>query len=275
MEDIRLVVSDMDGTLLNERSELSGYSFHVLERICQKGIRFVPVSGRGTATLLPKIRNLPFIDYFVSANGAVICDARDSSVIICHQLSKEEAFMIYEMALEKHVKATFIIDGFYFDENGLSQRSLMQMSYADEHYKDVLQMIENKGIEAAILDERFAVHKVTLSFDDMDLRRKFRSKLEADGRLHVSNALTTNLEISSASGSKGNALISLSKLYQIPLKNVLALGDATNDISMFREAGLSVAMINSIEETKKYADLISEEDNAHDGAAKMIEKLCL
>ena len=274
MKDIKLIVSDLDGTLLNNDSEFSEYTLNVLEMIHEKGIRFVPVSGRGLYTLLPKIKKLKHLDYFVAANGAVVYQ-NDLSIVECFPLNKYDALRIYETALRYKVNATFIIDGFYFDENGLYELVKDQMSLEDKAYERVLKAIRDNGLKEVIIDPSFAVHKATLLFDDMEKRKNVREELSRYESLHISNAKKTNLEISSSIANKGNALTVLAKLYDISLDNVLALGDANNDIPMFEKAGTGIAMLNSIGHAKEYADFISQEDNQNDGAARMIEMFCL
>lgn len=80
------------------------------------------------------------------------------------------------------------------------------------------------------------------------------------------------LEIIPRGLSKGNALVQLAQRLGIPVENTVAAGDAANDLSMLRAAGIGVAMCNGTDEAKAAADAVTCRDNNHDGIAEIIEK---
>lgn len=81
-----------------------------------------------------------------------------------------------------------------------------------------------------------------------------------------------HLEIIPRGLSKGNALVQLAQRLGIPVENTVAAGDAANDLSMLRAAGVGVAMCNGTDEAKAAADAVTCRDNNHDGIAEIIEK---
>ena len=83
------------------------------------------------------------------------------------------------------------------------------------------------------------------------------------------------LEITSDTADKGTALHKLAEFLGISQEETLAMGDSGNDIAMLQAAGISIAMLNSPAFLKDMTDMVSDEDNDHDGAAKMIEKIVL
>ena len=89
--------------------------------------------------------------------------------------------------------------------------------------------------------------------------------------LAVSSSGPLFIEVNIKGVDKGKALENFCKLLNIPIEESMAFGDAENDISMLRSAGLSVAMENGTEETKKYADLICASNN-DDGVAQVIDE---
>ena len=80
------------------------------------------------------------------------------------------------------------------------------------------------------------------------------------------------LEIIPRGLSKGNVLVQLAQRLGIPIENTVAAGDAANDLSMLRAAGIGVAMCNGTDEAKAAADAVTCRDNNHDGIAEIIEK---
>lgn len=91
--------------------------------------------------------------------------------------------------------------------------------------------------------------------------------LDLDGTL-----LNDQKEIIPRGLSKGNALVQLAQRLGIPVENTVAAGDAANDLSMLRAAGVGVAMCNGTDEAKAAADAVTCRDNNHDGIAEIIEK---
>ncbi|WP_275532476.1 HAD-IIB family hydrolase [Pseudoflavonifractor sp. An187] len=81
-----------------------------------------------------------------------------------------------------------------------------------------------------------------------------------------------HLEIIPRGLSKGNALVQLAQRLGIPIENTVAAGDAANDLSLLRAAGIGVAMCNGTDEAKAAADAVTCRDNNHDGMAEIIEK---
>ena len=78
------------------------------------------------------------------------------------------------------------------------------------------------------------------------------------------------LEIFNINSGKGNAVIKLCNILNIPVKNSLAAGDQENDISMIKAAGIGIAMINGVDEVKKVANVITKKDNDNDGLVEFI-----
>ena len=80
------------------------------------------------------------------------------------------------------------------------------------------------------------------------------------------------LEILPYDSDKSVALKWLSEYVNVPLSEILAVGDAENDIEMLKEAGIGVAMNNAYEHVKEFADYVTERDNNHDGLVEAVEK---
>ena len=72
--------------------------------------------------------------------------------------------------------------------------------------------------------------------------------------------------------NKGNAVCRLCDIMGVDIANAVAVGDASNDLSMIRAAGIGVAMANGMDIVKEAADYITQRDNNHDGVAEVVEK---
>ena len=102
--------------------------------------------------------------------------------------------------------------------------------------------------------------------------RTAREYIEANSSLFELYLVEGHLEILLQNVNKGTALIRLAQYLDIPLESILVIGDDTNDISMFKVAGYSVAMGNAIAELKETADEICR-TNTEDGAAEFLKSL--
>ena len=81
MEKIKLIVSDMDGTLLNRQSVISEYTIRTLHRVNQAGVKIVPISGRPLCHLKPVISNIQNLEYVATANGSAIIDLKCDRIL--------------------------------------------------------------------------------------------------------------------------------------------------------------------------------------------------
>lgn len=87
MKYIKLVASDLDGTLLDKNKEITPRLYHALEQMNEQGIYFVPATGRPFSTVPQAIKALPFLRYVITSNGAAIYDAVEKKAIIENNLS--------------------------------------------------------------------------------------------------------------------------------------------------------------------------------------------
>lgn len=98
---------------------------------------------------------------------------------------------------------------------------------------------------------------------------------ELSDRFRVVRSEDFYLELINKQTSKGVALSALTDKLNLTADNVMAIGNAQNDESMIEFAGTGVAMANSIPHTLQMADVVTENDNNHDGVAEAIEKYVL
>jgi Cof subfamily protein (haloacid dehalogenase superfamily) len=132
------------------------------------------------------------------------------------------------------------------------------------HYKNTDELVH------AVKDNAL---KILILEEDAVLLQQMKQKMLRAG-LSVVQPDTDSLEVIPADTDKGVALEFLARLYQIPMGNTMAIGNSENDIGLLKSAGISVAMGNSFEHVKGYADFVTA-DNEHDGVALAIEKFAL
>ena len=272
MKNIKLVASDLDGTLLNKNKEITPRLFEALEKLDKLGIYFVPSTGRPFGTVPKAIKELPFLKYVITSNGATIYDAAEGKNIIENYLTPEAVDAVIEIAKELPVITEYFIDGkAYIAKTVYDDLAPFDLTDSHEFYiKNSRTPVENFWEE--MKKNNTVLENINLVFKDMELRRETWNKLKALGLASVTAATTKNIEITSLFATKAKALEKLCEVLGFSRENVLAMGDGDNDMPMIEFAGIGVAMENGEEHIKQAADIIADDCNNF-GAAKILEQI--
>lgn len=254
-EDVRLIVTDLDNTLMGADRNLSARSRRVIERCAAAGIPFVPVSGRPYEGMA-WARELREIPYYIYGNGAVCLRNGPEEELFHRGISREAALRTFEIFCRERCRIHLVTQ-----RQTWSNRGETRYAAADE-----------EEMRLRILDPVERLLKVDGFFEDPALRRQVWRELERDKDLSVSAAWPFIIEVNGAGADKGSAVVTLAERLGIPTDKVLAFGDEVNDISMLRCAGWGTAMENAVPEAKAAARLIAP-PNVLDGEAAVIEAL--
>jgi len=270
---VRLIVSDIDGTLVGKSGKVSERTIKAFHECEKRKIPVIVASGRtfyGARNLAIEAGlNAPII----SANGGrcdmdaagqnapVYEDTIDDqmSLAIYNRLKKAGCFMTSYVG-----KRIYVLN----ETNGYGSTC----SYKSEAVRGLDYVFIDD--EALFLKEG-TVHpyKYEAYSDDKALMDELKHDFLSMG-LSVSSAFPFNLEIMPANGGKAKAIRALSEMMGVTMDEVMAIGDGSNDLGMIEAAGVSVAMGNAVEVLKKAAKYIAP-DVEEDGAAIMIEKFAL
>ena len=272
MKNIRLVASDLDGTLLNKNKEITPRLFEALEKLDELGIYFVPSTGRPFGTVPKAIKELPFLKYVITSNGATIYDATEQKNIIENYLTPEAVDAVIEVAKELPIITEYFIEGKAFIAKAVyDDLSPFDLTESHEFYiKNSRTPVEDFWNE--MKRNNAVLENINLVFKDMELRKEVWDKLKALGLASVTAATTKNIEITSLYATKAQALEKLCEVLGFSRENVLAMGDGDNDMPMIQFAGIGVAMANGEEHIKQAADIIADDCNDF-GAAKILEQI--
>lgn len=275
MLDTRLIAVDLDGTLLNSDKQLGPADEAALQRAAERGIEIVPATGRFYGGMPQVIRNLPYIRYAVTVNGAQVYDVKHGLSLAKAEIPLERAAAIME-----YLDTLPVIYDCYMDDRGWMAGSMQRQAErytSDPHYvrmiRELRQPVHN--LRDYILGVGHDVQKIQLFTADRELRARLLKTLEERfSGLAVSSSLADNVEINSRDANKGDALLRLADALGIPAAATMAFGDGLNDLSMIKKAGVGVAVQNAHEDVKAAADYITAscDDN---GVAAAIERLCL
>ena len=272
MKNIKLVASDLDGTLLNKNKEITPRLFAALEKLDALGIYFVPSTGRPFGTVPQAIKELPFLKYVITSNGATIYDATEKKNIIENYLTPEAVNAVIEIAKELPVITEYFIEGkAYIAKNVYDDLTPFDLTESHVTYiKNSRTPVENFWEE--MKKNNSILENINLVFKDMELRKEIWDRLKALGLASVTAATTKNIEITSLYATKAKALEKLCEVLRFERENVLAMGDGDNDMPMIQFAGIGVAMANGEEHIKQAADIIADDCNDF-GAAKILEQI--
>ena len=287
---IKMILLDMDGTLLNSRSKISQNTKNVLKKLIDARYKIVIATGRsyGEAKMLTK--DIPDLAY-ITTNGSHIIDFK-GDVIFNSPINNKDALSILEI-IEGSLSLSYSV----FSEKGLivkdKRRFFKSLALSHGGFKKVLSLkkIINKLITIAHASRTMPIKEVNnigefIKTEVLEIQKFFvvgvGEELEAvkrqivdkiGDRIKISSSGKNNLEINSANISKGTALRFLAEKFGIPLDHTIAFGDSENDLELFDTAGFSVAMGNSeLVALREKADLIAE-SNDNDGVAKILARL--
>ena len=266
----KMIVLDVDGTLLTDEQTISARTRATLLKVQQMGVRVVLASGRPTHGVMPLARALE-----LDKNGGFVLSYNGAQII--HVPTGERVF-------ERRIDPQFMA----YLERGARKRGFTIFTYREDrivtsnaqnvHVQHEAKLSGMRVEEAAIWAEAvdFSPCKVMLVSDDeaalVGLEEHWRRRLA--GVLDVLRSEDYYLEVVAESVDKSNTLTVLLEKEGIDPTDVVAIGDGVRDVPMLQLAGLGVAMGNAQDSVKACADVVTL-TNAEDGVAVALEKAIL
>ena len=282
---IKLIASDMDGTLLNDKHKIDKETVVAIKKAEEAGIIFAISTGREYDTVEPVLKENNIKCQCVLMNGAEYRD-EDGNILQEINIEQNTATKIIHMLQEEKVTARiFTNKGIYTTDT--KEEALKEMVYRTLSFDP--QLTQEEAVEVAKVQPYFTQLKFISNLDeflksDMEIRKfvafhsntqlitkmkKIIGKLEG---IAVSSSFRDNIEITHITAQKGIILAKVAEKMGFKRDEVLVLGDSFNDYSMFTEFTESVAMGNAIPEIKEIAKYITD-TNENLGVAKAIYKV--
>ncbi len=254
MENYKIIASDLDGTLLNNNAEVSAENLAAIDRVLQKGVVFVPCTGRTYSEIPKNILAIPSCRYVIHSNGAVVYD-RETGHRIQKCISGKDArtaidiFTSYDVHITYRKGGECFVDARYQNEESFEKYNVIEahqvvirdfavlLSEFDSH----LQKVED-------------VEVFSIFFRKYEDKIRCRERIEQTGTMKAVEVSEYNLEIMNIEAGKGNALYSLADMLGVPREATIGVGDSDNDSSLISAAGLGLAVSNGCEALLKIAD---------------------
>ena len=281
---IKLIVSDMDGTLLNSNHQISKENLEAIRNAEEKGVHFAIATGRAYSDVKPLLDENNLKCECILSNGAEYRD-KDGNILEEVAIEKDSARKIINMIQKDGLSVEiYTDDGFYTidtEEESLREtarriqtfntgtsfedaleQAKMHPHFVNLHYIDDVEEFLNSDVKIA---------KFVAFYEDEETTLKVKSTLEDIEGIAISSTFTRNIEINNEQAQKGLILSKVIEKLGLKKEEVIVLGDSYNDISLFTEFPISFAMENAVPEIKQLAKYITDtNDNA--GVAKAIYK---
>lgn len=266
----KAIVLDLDGTLTNNKKEITPLTKSALMEAQSKGLRVILASGRPTYGIRPiadELQIWKYGGYVMAYNGGSITEWNSHEVVYNQTLEPSLVEALYCAAKEgkegfeiltyqgEGIAATDINNEYVRHEAFINKMPLTQ-------YDNFVKQVQHPINKCLIVGEP----------SQLAILEKEAAK-EMEGRCSVYRSADFFLECVPLGIDKAASLNRLLPIMHIDREDVIAIGDGYNDLSMIEFAGLGVAMDNAADEVKAKADFVTK-SNEEDGVAYVIERFC-
>jgi len=251
---VTLVISDVDGTLLDNNKELTSGAPDAVQRLRQAGIRFTIASARPPRMVRELVNQLKVREPLACFNGALFISP-DETVLQEIQMSPRDAQQVADFIAQRGFDLWVWTDSDWFVSNSSGPHVARHES--------------QMGRKATPLTTRdmaqFRVLKLVGVSDNYDAVAQAEADLAKHGSPTISGTRSSSyyLDITDAKANKGEVVLRISEMLQIPTEQIATIGDMTTDTFMFRKSGVSIAMGNAFDDVKAQAKFVtkSNEEN--------------
>ena len=283
---IKLIASDMDGTLLNHNHKIPKENVELINYAKNQGIEFIVATGRAYYEALPALNEENINCDVISFNGGIVYDKNGNIISITPMLPKDLYYTIeilksFDISYQLYTKNTIYTKSIETDINAYID--LIRSNGYDpdvEHLRaeaqqklDVGYITEVENIELYLNEKENPPIKIIAISNDISKLENAAKLLSENKSISVTSSGANNIEIMHKNATKGEALKEIAKIYGINLENAVAIGDNLNDQAMLDIVGYSVAMKNGNTILKEQAKYVTEKTNSEGGVADTIFKL--
>lgn len=274
--EYRMLVSDIDGTLLNSKSELTTGTIQAIRDAYDNGIIVTLATGRQLRGVIDIVKQIGISVPVILGNGAVVVDPLEQKTLLHQTLDEETTRAIVEVIRAHGLWSSVFVHTFegvdtYYDlDPGFDEAYI----FIHKHIPEVVQQVESlkevahlHPIKVLLIDR---TEKVMPLYEDLQKLPQAFNMVVSD---HDWPGFTL-LECFHHKTTKASGIRHVAEIFNIPAEQIVAVGDNTNDFEMIEFAGLGVAMGNAHAALKERADWITK-TNEQDGVAHLIRSKML
>ncbi|WP_085829309.1 Cof-type HAD-IIB family hydrolase [Clostridium massiliodielmoense] len=258
---IKLIATDMDGTLVNNKGNINENIFELIHDFHDKNVKFVAASGRFYSQLNNNFKKVKGDMILIAHNGAVIKYNNNGKTLYTNAMKKED--------MKTVINYKFDLSGFVF----LGGEST---AYVIDPSKELLDKFDKSEVPVGLVnsldDISVPIYKITYYIAEgasSEFVNNLRKSISDNLEVVVSGY--NWVDVMNKGVAKGSAVKILQEKFEISSKNTMVFGDYYNDLSMFKVAHHSYAMKNAPEDVKQNANFIAD-SNDNDGVYKVLSE---
>ncbi|WP_314161054.1 cytidine deaminase [uncultured Gemella sp.] len=283
---IKLIASDMDGTLLNSNHKIPKNNIELIKFAQKNGIEFVVATGRAYYEALPSLNDENIKCDVISFNGGIIYDKNGNIINITPMKLKDLYYTIeilksLDISYQLYTKNTIYTKSIETDITAYID--LIRANGEEPNEQHLRQEAKNRlalghitevdNIELYLNQENNPAIKVIGISNDLEKLKHATELLSGNDNISVTSSGANNVEIMDKKATKGEALKIVADVHDINLKNAIAIGDNLNDQAMLDIVEYSIAMKNGNKDLQKTSKFITEKTNSESGVADSVMKL--
>ena len=263
---IKMVIADVDGTLVTQEKVLTKRAAEAVLRLHDAGIQFSITSGRPPKGMAMLIEPLKLVQPLAAFNGGVLIQPDLKSVVDQHFLPAGVPEQIID-SIEKHGLDVWIYTATEWYIRDVNGAHVAREQWTVKFPPKVVKTFDG------LLGQ---VAKIVGVSDNLEGVAKCEKDVQQTGGDHISAARSQPyyLDVTHPKANKGEVVLALSKLVNVPADAIATFGDMPNDVLMFKKSGMSIAMGNASKEVQASATHVTA-SNEDEGFAKAIEEFIL
>jgi len=268
----KLLATDMDGTVLNDKKELTPRTVAAMNKAIAQGKYVMFSTGRSISLVKPYIDMVQGMKYAITCSGASVIDLETNEKLLYKTMDPETVKHIIAAA-----SGSYAMPIMFRNDKSYGQRWCVEdcagfgVAAYEGVYRSCMQIVDD--IFADFMEHPCELEKFNLFFGNDYEAGEIYEKIK-ELPLTFTSFTKHTLEINASGVSKAEGLKAVCNRLGISLDECIAVGDAENDEEMLTCAGLNVAVANGTDKIKALANVITDDCN-HDGVAKIIEQYLL
>lgn len=273
MKNYKLIVTDMDGTVLGENHQITDENKNALKEAEKMGIKVVFATGRFHDSAKDHVNFLEEVMPIISSNGSIIKHPITNEVLYSNFIDRDICLKIMDILDGYNLRYQVYTDEKILQKYETEEEMIFMKEFIAKNFSDKTEIVFKKDLREDVKNSKVLKFNI-MEMEKPELLDRARVDLTFIKNIEITSSWKNNLEIMSEGSHKGKAIEYLSDLLGIDRESIIAFGDNYNDLSMIEFAGTGVAMGNAEEEVKKIANHVTSR-NGESGVAKAINSLVL
>jgi Cof subfamily protein (haloacid dehalogenase superfamily) len=265
-KQIRLVIADVDGTLVTQEKVLTERAAQSVARLHDADVKFAITSGRPPRGMAMLIDPLKMTEPVAGFNGGVITKPDLTTIVRENFLPRAMVEKVIQIILDHK------LDVWLYSGHDWYVRDMNAPHVAREQWTVKFAPIVRQNFDGLLEN----IAKVVGVSDDLDAVKKCEKDAQdaCGDQASAARSQPYYLDVTNPKANKGEVVLAFSELSNIPVEQIATIGDMPNDVLMFKKSGISIAMGNASEDVQKSATYVTE-SNEKEGFALAMEKYVL